>query len=473
MPDADVEAWLSRASPGYCNITVANLESSCAFGDRGVLGLSQAAASSGWKLAAAECLAKCSACPRCAHVSMSVQYIDCSWYAECDEESLNDRSVPTPAFRSAAVAFTSRPMGSSSSLKLQAVARSLDGLHCLSPAGLPIGEPHSSTALADLERAMLEGRVRRLPHHVLRLQTINPDNVGETLGTLLSALAVQADAPTIGWQLAWNPRQHAPTPKHASSLLRHMAKHVWRDGAPVAASEMDGRTVGCYAAVRAVSTYDFASRVAASAKAVEQLRALLRQTSRPRAVPTVPAAGPSSAPNTAPAPTAVLFQRPVGRADNGRAIINEEGEDILRPPPFHRATRRSRADPLPSPPTMTVGALGALRAAGFAARAVSPSALSLAALAHALSTTTLLVGVHGAAFAHCMWQPPGRSALIEAFLPDHAYGLYPLFARVRAGGPAESLLLTNAPSLRKFRTARLSPPLSVPLCRRRRLHRGR
>ena len=127
----------------------------------------------------------------------------------------------TPDYAYATIHFTVLPDDEAT------VARSLEGLHCLSPSGLPIEEPHLPADLAELERAMLDGRrVLKLPHHLLRLTTINPDNVGETLGTLLSALAVQADAPHTSWQLSWTPVQKRPTPKHALSLLRHMSRYI-------------------------------------------------------------------------------------------------------------------------------------------------------------------------------------------------------------------------------------------------------
>jgi uncharacterized membrane protein YgcG len=123
-------------------------------------------------------------------------------------------------------------------------------------------------------------------------------------------------------------------------------------------------------------------------------------------------------------PIAILFQRPRGRSDNGRAILNE------------------------------AETLSALDAAGFEPSLLSPSQLSLSALARRLGSASLLVGVHGAALAHCMWLPRGRSALVEIFLPDHAYGLYPLFAR--AAGVLHLPLLLRWPSVDRRPAASLS-----------------
>ena len=459
--ERDAANWLKRAKPGYCNITLGHLEASCAFGSRGALGLSREASRTGWSAAAGECLAKCMRCPRCEFMSLSVRYSDCSWYSTCDLSRLNDATAQEPAFQSAAVVRRRGPPAVQSKTgRLQAVARSLEGLHCLSPSGLPIEEPHLPADLAELERAMLDGRrVLKLPHHLLRLTTINPDNVGETLGTLLSALAVQADAPHTSWQLSWTPVQKRPTPKHALSLLRHMSRYIWRNGLPFGLSETaggyiwrngspfglsetaGGTVVGCYGGVRVVQTYDFAPRVRPSWRAVAQLRALLRPAGASSAPLSPPAweqqrgratarrmrgtnLGNAVAPIQAPRPVAILFQRPRGRSDNGRAIVNE-------------------AD-----------TLSALDAAGFEPSLLSPSQLSLSALARRLGSAALLVGVHGAALAHCMWLPRGRSALIEVFLPDHAYGLYPLFAR--AAGVLHLPLLLRWPSVDRRPAASLS-----------------
>ena len=442
--ERDAANWLKRAKPGYCNITLGHLEASCAFGSRGALGLSREASRTGWSAAAGECLAKCMRCPRCEFMSLSVRYSDCSWYSTCDLSRLNDATAQEPAFQSAAVVRRRGPPAVQSKTgRLQAVARSLEGLHCLSPSGLPIEEPHLPADLAELERAMLDGRrVLKLPHHLLRLTTINPDNVGETLGTLLSALAVQADAPHTSWQLSWTPVQKRPTPKHALSLLRQISRYIWRNGLPFGFSETAGGTVvGCYGGVRVVQTYDFAPRVRPSWRAVAQLRALLRPAGASSAPLSPPAREPQRgratarrmrgtnlghavAPSQAPRPVAILFQRPRGRSDNGRAIVNE-------------------AD-----------TLSALDAAGFEPSLLSPSQLSLSALARRLGSAALLVGVHGAALAHCMWLPRGRSALVEVFLPDHAYGLYPLFAR--AAGVLHLPLLLRWPSVDRRPAASLS-----------------
>ena len=356
-------------------------------------------------------------------MSVSVQFLDCSWYHECDLTHLHDANVPNAVFRSAAVvrslpaaatpgaetgaaaaaltlsrSYPARTVvAPSHTAALQAATRSVSDLSCISPEGLPIDSPHPPKALEALETALVGGRVRVLPHHLLRLTTINPDNVGETLGTLLSAVAIQADAPHRSYQLVWSHTQHQPTPKHVQSLLRRMAQYVWRDGVPVASSELDGAVVACYRGFTTVNTYGFSSRAVASSNAVTRLRALLRTAPRPLA--TTRLALNADADGAPSQPSAVLLVRPSGRTTNGRALLNEPA------------------------------VVEAVRAVGFVTQAVNPAALSLAALAHTLARTSLLIGLHGAALAHCMWLPSGHATLVEAFLPDHAYGLYPLFAR--------------------------------------------
>ena len=199
-------------SPGYCNITQTNLFTSCWFGSRGAIGLSEAEVSGGWERASAACVHRCLQCSRCAFVSMSLQFNDCSWYAACDLSRLNDATTH-PAFWSAAVnrgieaqpaALTlsreyparmvaSPPVRSVSRLRL--ASRMVEGRLCVSPAGLPVDEPHRLADLETLESAMAKGRVVHTSHTALILKTINPDNVAEVMGTLLSALSVQVSMP--------------------------------------------------------------------------------------------------------------------------------------------------------------------------------------------------------------------------------------------------------------------------------------
>ena len=210
-----------------------------------------------------------------------------------------------------------------------------------------------------------------------------------------SARFPQADHPGTTYQMVWNPRQHLPTPRHASSLLRHLLRYTWRAGRAVASSELDGDTVGCYVAARAVKTYDFGTRLDAASRAVGRLQRLLLHP-RPDGMAKAVTAAATAA--ELEATSAVVFNRA-----SGRRMLNE------------------------------VQACRALRLAGFRqVQVVDPSALHLSALAQLLQSSALLVGIHGAALVHTIWLRRDRSALIEAFLPDHAYGLYQQIARVAA-----------------------------------------
>ena len=94
-------SWLAGAARGHCGVTVPSDGHNCFSGTRGSLGLTREQSRS-WETAAAACLAKCAACARCRHVTVSLQYADCSWYHDCE------KVAPEPAFRSAAVSLPHR-----------------------------------------------------------------------------------------------------------------------------------------------------------------------------------------------------------------------------------------------------------------------------------------------------------------------------------------------------------------------------
>ena len=77
--------WLARTSSGHCGVTEEGAEGVCDFGDSGSFGsqLGVALHSGNWSMAAAACLRRCARCSRCRHVSLSLRYADCSWYASC------------------------------------------------------------------------------------------------------------------------------------------------------------------------------------------------------------------------------------------------------------------------------------------------------------------------------------------------------------------------------------------------------
>ena len=81
MPPA--VGWLSRSRVGYCDKTVDN--SGCNAGaSRGSWTLEEHEVVS-WPMAAAACLARCRGCPQCAHISVSHQHRDCSWFEVCQQ----------------------------------------------------------------------------------------------------------------------------------------------------------------------------------------------------------------------------------------------------------------------------------------------------------------------------------------------------------------------------------------------------
>jgi hypothetical protein len=67
-------------------------------GSKGVMDLPLSVYKEGWHAAASACLASCVACPRCAHISLSLNHRDCSWFDESSCQLLKDEAVPTPAF---------------------------------------------------------------------------------------------------------------------------------------------------------------------------------------------------------------------------------------------------------------------------------------------------------------------------------------------------------------------------------------
>ncbi len=98
------DAWLSAARPGYCGKTDDGVLGDCDIGDKGSFpglhfGSGRAAASK--RSVARQCLHQCAKCARCAYITLSVQFKDCSWFSECDLSRLR---TDIPSFLSGAVA---------------------------------------------------------------------------------------------------------------------------------------------------------------------------------------------------------------------------------------------------------------------------------------------------------------------------------------------------------------------------------
>lgn len=89
-----VARWLAEARSGYCGEAEAG--SSCDVDDKGSWTLTEAEASS-WPSAVGRCTTRCAGCKRCQHLSISLQWKDCTWWhGECSLQS------KVPGFRTAA-----------------------------------------------------------------------------------------------------------------------------------------------------------------------------------------------------------------------------------------------------------------------------------------------------------------------------------------------------------------------------------
>ena len=83
---------------------------------------------------------------------------------------------------------------------------------------------------------MAHGVQRRLSQTVLRLRSINPDNVAEASLSVLSALYAQELEPTVKYQPVWNWAQRQPSTPHARTLVTRLVQHTWRAGVALAPS---------------------------------------------------------------------------------------------------------------------------------------------------------------------------------------------------------------------------------------------
>ena len=102
---ATARKWLRTAGAGFCSETELDDGESCARGRQGSWAL-QGADTASLAHAAAACLALCGDCPRCSFISVAKS--ECSWFAECELDSLVASYIPgMPAFHSGMV--TARP----------------------------------------------------------------------------------------------------------------------------------------------------------------------------------------------------------------------------------------------------------------------------------------------------------------------------------------------------------------------------
>lgn len=95
-PPAWITSWIGSASPGYCQKTVK--PGDCVTSSKGMFALLPEEAMS-WADAVHACMRRCLGCLRCRHISVSMQWQDCSWYASCEKKRLR---TDVPAFLSGA-----------------------------------------------------------------------------------------------------------------------------------------------------------------------------------------------------------------------------------------------------------------------------------------------------------------------------------------------------------------------------------
>ena len=86
-----LSSWMSRAAVGHCGSTKdqGTWEATCRDGgaENGAIHLQRSAFAS-WGTLASACIAACHSCSRCAFVSFSLPWRDCSWYRTCELQSL-------------------------------------------------------------------------------------------------------------------------------------------------------------------------------------------------------------------------------------------------------------------------------------------------------------------------------------------------------------------------------------------------
>lgn len=98
--------WLASARAGHCGATDGKLElADCMHGQKGAIGLHPDEARGGWESAASSCLTRCARCQRCQYVSLSLQWLDCSFYHACNLGALHTN---VPGFRSGAMPISTR-----------------------------------------------------------------------------------------------------------------------------------------------------------------------------------------------------------------------------------------------------------------------------------------------------------------------------------------------------------------------------
>lgn len=100
--------WLRASADGYCEETSEG-PSNCERDGKGAWFLPNSTwhDREPWVACAQWCLARCARCARCTHVSLSLKWMECSWFARCNSRSL--RHKPN-SFRTMALADMAMPL---------------------------------------------------------------------------------------------------------------------------------------------------------------------------------------------------------------------------------------------------------------------------------------------------------------------------------------------------------------------------
>ena len=179
-----------RLAAGHCGATTEGDAGDCARGSLGSLGdridwssiNSPGRPREERRLAlASACLRLCNGCTRCAHVSFSLRYLDCSWYAQC--ERLSEEPADFFTISSNAAAPLAPP-----SAALQAV---LDERRVCFESRAPMRQMalEVERQRVMMERALARRSVELRPERILWLSTINVNNFAESTLMLISAHA--------------------------------------------------------------------------------------------------------------------------------------------------------------------------------------------------------------------------------------------------------------------------------------------
>ena len=404
-----------RLAAGHCGATTEGDAGDCARGSLGSLGdrIDWSSINSPGRpreerrsALASACLRLCNGCTRCAHVSFSLRYLDCSWYAQCDRLS----EEPADFFTISSNAAT--PLAPPSAA-LQAV---LDERRVCFESRAPMRQMalEVERQRVMMERALARRSVELRPERILWLSTINVNNFAESTLMLISGLTQTHLQPNATWRPLYGGQNYEYNPRMPKAraprelLVQLLLPNLWRNGRPVAAADSfhdddkaaqhrrTATTIRCYAGAAMTETFSPLNAQYAYPPARAAYRSFFTAVRRHLGLPPLlGAAAAAAAAATAPrAPRAIFLQRrPVGGIAAGREVLNEA--DVL----------------------------ATLRAAHFEIDgAIEPGALPLKEVARRFGDAKLLLTMHGASLANAALMPPGDGAMLEVFPAGMAYG---------------------------------------------------